>query len=166
MKGIAAALLLLTAPSAPVDNAGVNAVYDRMSAAYAARDRIRLDGIFHSKMVTSSSVANQPPVIGGRALADRVGAGLDRLKESNRQAELSFRIIHRSWVGETAIDVGVLRMRFFGGDREDRTVYSRFLSSLTKRDDGQWVFLTDAPTSASEADWAKATRFEGARFDP
>ena len=167
MKGLfAAALLLFAVPAFAEDNAAVNSVYDRMSAAYATRDRTLLGSIFHSQMVTSSAVADQPAVIGGQALAERVGAGLDRLTQGNRQAELSFRITHRGRAGDTAVDVGVLRMRFRGGDREDRTVYSRFLSTLTRRDDGLWVFLSDSPASATEAHWDEATPFAGARFDP
>ena len=163
---IAAALLHFAAPALAEDNAAVNSVYDRMSAAYATRDRTLLGDVFHPQMVTSSSIADQPPVIGGKALTELIGAGLDRLKQGNRQAELSFRITHRGWAGETAVDVGVLRMRFRGGDRDDRTVYSRYLSTLTRRDDGLWVFLTDSPASASVVDWDKATPFAGARFDP
>jgi hypothetical protein len=166
MKGLlAAALVVLAAPVAAEDNAAVNSVYDRMSEAYARRDRHLLGTIFHPQMVTSSADSNQPPVIGGVALSERVGAGLDRLKQANRQAELGFRITHRGWAGGTAVDVGVLRMRTWGGGREPRTVYSRFLSTLTKRDDGLWAFLSDAPSSAGEADWNKAAPFAGARFD-
>ena len=162
-----AVILLFAVPAfaADADNAGVNSVYHRMSIAYATQDRALLDSIFHSKMVTSSADPGRAAVIGGTAMIELVGAGLDRLKLGNRQAELSFRITHRGWAGETAVDLGVLRMRFSGGGREDRTVYSRFLSTLTRRDDGLWVFLTDSPTSASEADWTKATPFAGARFD-
>ena len=47
-------------------------------------------------------------------------------------------------------------MRFWGGNRDARTVYSRFVSTLARRDDGLWVFLTDSPTPASEADWQAA----------
>jgi hypothetical protein len=162
----AAAMLHIAVPAFAQDNTAVNAVYDRMSAAYATRDRTLLGDVFHPQMVTSSAIADQPAVIGGKALTELVGAGFDRLKQGDRQAELSFRITHRGWAGETAVDVGVLRMRYRGGDREDRTVYSRYLSTLTRRDDGLWVFLTDSPASASAANWDNATPFAGARFDP
>jgi hypothetical protein len=161
----ATALMFLAAPAFAQENVAVNSVYDRMSAAYASRDRAQLSSIFHPQMVTSSATPGQAAVIGGAAMIELVGAGLDRLRTDNRQAELSFRIIHRSWVGETAVDLGVLRMRFWGGERQERTVYSRFLSTLIKREDGAWVFLTDSPSSATEADWHRATAFAGARFD-
>lgn len=159
----ATALLIIAAPVQAEDNGGVNAVYDRMSVAYAQRDRALLGSIFHPQMVTSSGDADQPPVIGGAALAERVGAGLDRLKRGNRQAEIRFRITHRAWAGDTAVDVGVLRMRTWGGGREERIVYSRFLSTLVRLD-GMWMFLTDSPSPASQADWDRATPHADALF--
>jgi hypothetical protein len=162
---IAAVLLLFAAPVQAEDNAGVNAVYDRMSVAYAQHDRSLLSTIFHPRMVTSSAEPDRPPVIGGAALAETVGAGFDRLKQGNRQAELNFRITHRGWAGNTVVDSGVLRMRFRGGHREERTVYSRFLSTLIKQKGGNWMFLADSPRVATQADWDKAAPFPGARFD-
>ena len=165
MTNLLSAILIMAAPAAAQDNAGVNAVYDRMAAAYAARDRAMLATIFHPKMVTSSSAADQPPVIGGAALGERVGAGLDRLKQQDRQAELRFRVSHRGWADDTAVDVGVLRMRTWGGGREPRTVYSRVVSTLVPGEDGTWVFLTDSPAPATQADWDKAEPVSGAKFD-
>src|SRR5687768_10514869 len=109
---VAASLLFFAVPGPADDNAAVNSVYDRMSAAYAKRDRTLLGDIFHPQMVTSSAAPDRPAVIGGKALAELVGTGLDRLRQGHRQAELSFRITHRERAGETAVDVGVLRMRF------------------------------------------------------
>ena len=163
---IAAALLVFAAPVHAEDNAGVNAVYGRMATAYADRDRALLSTIFHPQMITSSSEPDRPPVIGGAALAELVGAGLDRLKLGDRQAELRFRITHRGWAGDTVVDSGVLRMRFRGGQREERTVYSRFLSTLIRQKGGTWMFLADSPSPASQADWDKAAPFPQARFDP
>ncbi len=152
--------------AAHAQGADPNAVYERFAAAYNARD---------AQTLVTTAYAEDAIYVRGDAAS--LATGRDAIlgvyspmfanMTSNAETpQLSFRLAARSATEDMITDVGWYRLRITDAEGEVlNTSYGRFLTVMTKTDEGEWTFLRDLDTGATEALWDAQTPVEGLHFD-
>ena len=146
------------------DNAGINAIYERMSAAYDNLDSAAFADIYAEDGAYLRSGEN-PMLFGISAIIDNYEGFFSTVREQGHRRELLFRIVKRDCSETICSDVGWYQHNRY--DDEGNllgTSYGRFLTTPGKSDDGLWRFIADVDTDAEEAHWVSAKKVQGLFF--
>lgn len=158
------ALLLCQVNVMAQDNAGVNGIYERMSAAYAALDSAAFADIYTENSVYLRSDEN-PMLHGIDAVIGNYEGFFSAVREANGRMELLFRVVQRDCSGDICSDVGWYKLTRFDSDgKREGPFYGRFLTTPGRGDDGLWRFIADVDTGATEGHWNTAIKKDGLHF--
>ena len=163
---IAACILLGLCPALlqAQDNDGINAIYERMSAAYAALDSQAFVDIYAADAAYLRSDEN-PMLTDIDAIIDNYERYFASVREGNGRLELLFRVIKRDCVESICSDVGWYKNSRYDSDGAlEDTSYGRFLTTPGRSEDGMWRFVADLDTGAVEAHWNDAAEIAGLHF--
>lgn len=162
---VASLVLCLTQPAAHAqDNEGINAIYERMTAAYAALDSQAFADIYAADAAYLRSDDN-PMLMDIDAIIDNYERYFASVREENERLELRFRVIKRDCAESICSDVGWYRnSRYDSEGALEGTSYGRFLTTPGRSTDGMWRFIADLDTGAVEAHWNNATEIAGLHF--
>lgn len=165
ISAVLAIALLCASQSQAQDNAGINAIYERMSAAYTNLDSQAFEDIYAADGVYLRS-DESPMRVGVEAIVQNYEEFFSQVREEGGKRELKFRIVKRH-CGETICsDVGWYKLS--GYDSAGNLMgssYGRFLTTPGKGEDGLWRFLADVDTGAVEEHWNAALQIPGVHFD-
>ena len=146
------------------DNSEINAIYERMTAAYAALDPQAFKDIYAANAIYLRSDKNSM-LDSIDAITDNFDNYFSGVREQNDRLELLFRVIERKCTATLCSDVGWYKHNLYDAEGNIRsTFYGRFLTAPGKSTDGLWRFLADLDTGATEAHWNAATRVPGWHF--
>jgi len=152
------------APAAADTNADVNAIYERMA------EGIRTLDPEMSRRTYAADAAYLPPNPGPIDQGERLhalmrGSG-ERLKADQVAMTISYRVVRRTLVGNTAIDMGYYRTAMKRGtDGTEQVRYSKFLLTARREADGTWKISHDASLPSSKEAFEAAQPVPGLRFD-
>lgn len=155
-KELPALLLFCVAAANANDNAGVNAIYERMTAAYDELDAQAFTDIYTADAVYLRS-GESPMRIGIDAIIDNYRGFFSDVKSENGRLELLFRLVKRDCSETLCSDVGWYKLNRYDGDGSlAGTSYGRFLTTPGLGDDGKWRFVADLDTGAEAVHWESA----------
>ena len=162
---LAFALLGLSQAVSAQDNAGVNAIYERMSAAYDNLDSKAFADIYMEDGVYLRS--NESPMrVGVEAIIENYESFFSSVREEGGRRQLLFRIVNRQCSDTLCSDVGWYKLNAYDSEGNlQGTSYGRFLTTPGKGEDGMWRFIADVDTGATEEFWNTAQRIPGVHFD-
>ena len=164
---IAIAILSAAAPASAGSRAdpALNAIYERLAAAKAENAPEKVASEFAAQATLIS--ARPGPPIRGDALAGALRPMAERLKSEKVTVSTAYRVESRRVLGDVALDSGYMRTLFAApaGAARPRDMYNRFLVTFRKKSGGDWKIVGDASLPATSADWDKAARTEGLKFD-
>lgn len=146
------------------DHEGVNGIYERMSAAYAALDSAAFADVYAEDSIYLRSDEN-PMLHGIDAVTANYEAFFSGVRAEGGRMTLLFRVIKRDCAESICSDVGWYKL-----DRYDRdgslqgTSYGRFLTTPGQGDDGLWRFIADVDTDAEASHWDAAVEVPGLHF--
>ena len=146
------------------DGAGVNAIYERMSAAYGELDSQAFRDIYAEDATYLRSDRN-PMLTDVEAIIGNFERYFSSVRGENGRLELLFRVVKRDCTESLCSDVGWYKLNRYGGDGEIAgTSYGRFLTTPGLGDDGMWRFIADVDTGAEAVHWDSATEVPGLHF--
>lgn len=161
---LAGLICLVQGAALAQDNDGVNGIYERMTAAYAALDSQAFADIYASDSIYLRS-DESPMLVGIDPIIDNYEGFFSGVREEDGRLELLFRVIRRACSEAICSDVGWYRLDRYDGDGNlQGTSYGRFLTSPGLSDDGKWRFLADVDTGAEEEHWNDAEAVAGLHF--
>ncbi len=146
-------------------DADVNAIYDRMSAAYAARDPAALARVYARDALVFPSQANAAPVIGHERIEKGPGSFLAATKAKGGALDIRFRVTARRLLGESALDTGVYRLTVTDAAGNREVQVGKFMTVAARGHDGRWSFVADTDTPMPASAWNAAKPHPGAKFD-
>lgn len=162
---LAAALsAFAAAPAAADTNADVNAIYERMAEGIRSHDPEM------SRRTYTADAAYLPPNPGPIDQGERLhalmrGSG-ERLKADNVAMTISYRVVRRTLVGDTAIDMGYYRTAMKRGtDGAEQVRYNKFLLTARREADGTWKISHDASLPSSKEAYEAAQPVAGLKYD-
>ena len=159
------AVLCLCQVATAQDHEGVNAIYERMSAAYASLDSVAFSDIYAADGVYLRSGSN-PMRVGIDAIIGNYEEFFSDVREGGGRRELLFRIVKRACSETLCSDVGWYKHNRYDSDGKlEGTSYGRFLTTPGKGDDGVWRFFADLDTGAEQQHWESAQQVPGLHFD-
>ena len=128
-----------------VDEAAIEAAYERLSEAYATMD-VQMavdqytDDAYHL-------IGTAQRILQGKEELALAFSMLENMKKKGAQLAIEYRIVDRTIQGDLAYDVGYYKLtNTFDG--ETRDAVSKFLTVLKKQADGSWRFQVDHHSSA------------------
>ena len=161
---VAISMLLYAAYGSTQDHDGVNAIYERMSAAYGELDSQAFRDIYAEDATYLRSDRN-PMLTDVEAIIGNFERYFSSVRGENGRLELLFRVVKRDCTESLCSDVGWYKLNRYGGDGEIAgTSYGRFLTTPGLGDDGMWRFIADVDTGAEAVHWDSATEVPGLHF--
>jgi len=146
------------------DNAGINAIYERMTAAYDSLDSQAFADIYAVDAIYLRS-EESPMLDNVEAIIGNYENYFSSVRESNGRLELLFRIVKRDCSETLCSDVGWYKNARYDGDGNlEDTSYGRFLTTPGQSADGMWRFVADLDTDAVEAHWNSAEEVPDLHF--
>ena len=131
--------------------AGVQDVYDRMSAAYESGD-MQAIGNLYTEDAAYVIPNRRAPVISGRdSIVQQFEGFLGSVQERGATASIDFRFVKRSAGATRAHDVGYYRTTVTRNDSVLSRGTGKFATVLEKGSDGVWRFAVDAYTPAPDS---------------
>ena len=161
---LTAVLLISHTGAMAQDNAEINGIYERMSAAYAALDSAAFADVYAADSVYLRSDEN-PMLHGVDAVIGNFERFFSSVRDEDGRMELLFRVVKRDCSEAICSDVGWYKLNRYdsGGDLQG-TSYGRFLTTPGKGDDGLWRFIADVDTGAEAEHWDAAREVPGLHF--
>ena len=157
------ALIASSAVAATAEDAKINNVYARLSAARAAGDVPGMTSAFEPQALL---VDPRPgPVISGAELAARLGPMAERLRTDGVTIQTAYRIERRSVIGDLALDAGYMRQLMTRADGKSAARYSRFLVTLKRDVSGVWKIIGDGSMPAEQPEFDAVKKVEGLHYD-
>lgn len=155
---------LFQSPAQAEDNDGINAIYERMTAAYDSLDSRAFTDIYAVDAVYLRS-EESPMLDNVEAIIDNYENYFSSVRGSNGRLELLFRVVRRDCTETLCSDVGWYKnSRYDSVGNLENTSYGRFLTTPGKSADGMWRFVADLDTGAVEAHWNSAEAVPGLHF--
>jgi uncharacterized protein (TIGR02246 family) len=131
--------------------AGVQDVYDRMSAAYESGD-MQAIGNLYTEDAAYVVPNRRAPVISGRdSIVKQFEGFLGSVRDRGATASIDFRFVKRSAGASRAHDVGYYRTTVTRNDSVLSRGTGKFATVLEKGSDGVWRFAVDAYTPAPDS---------------
>ena len=156
---------LVASQFADASDQGVNAVYERMQAAYASLDAAKLETVYSpdATYLPGSPKAN---VNNRQAIQRGLGGFIDKVRANNGRIEVSFRIVERKRFDGIFIDNGYVRSVIDYGDGKPPVVSNgKFQTAIVRQPDGKWAFVSDSDSETPPASYDKAKPLVGVKFD-
>ena len=160
-----AILALVPASPALADDAAVNAIYDRMSRAYAGADAEALGAVYAPDAVVFPSATGRPVLSGRSAIVAGPGTFLTQTAASGGRLRIAFRVTERRRAGSAVLDSGVYRLTIAGPGMATNHQVGKFMTLSLPQADGQWAFAADTDTPMPAESWDAARPVDGAKFD-
>lgn len=158
-------LCLCLANAKANEDDGINGIYERMTAAYAALDSQAFADIYAEDAAYLRSGEN-PMLMDIDAIIANYENYFSGVRERNGRLELLFRVVKRDCSESICSDVGWYKhSRYDSAGTLEGTSYGRFLTTPGKSPDGLWRFIADLDADAIEAHWSGATETAGLHFD-
>lgn len=132
------------APS--VDEAAIDAVYERFSQAYAELDVQMVLDLYTDDAYYLIGTAQR--ILQGKEELALAFSLLERTKEKNGRLAIEFRIVDRQIIGDLAYDIGYYKLTTTRTDGESREKAAKFVTVLKKQADGSWRFQVDSYSEA------------------
>lgn len=161
-------MTLVTALSAgPVlaEDASVDAIYDRLSAAYEAENALALADVYTKDAVVFPSQPNTSWVIGHERIINGPGAFLTKVKSQGGALAIRFRVTGRRMLGSTVVDTGLYHLTVADAAGKANVQVGKFMTVAVRQPDGRWAFVADTDTPMPASAWDEAKQIPGARFD-
>lgn len=158
-------VLLLSGPVL-ADDAQANAIYDRMSKAYAEMDLALMDKVYAPGAVYVPTEKSFGVIKGREEILVGTKMTFEQVRKNGGKMQIDFRITDRQTFGDLAADAGYFRFTALKPDGTQGMVsYGKFVTMPAKQKDGSWAFASDMSGNATPEAWEKAKPFPGARFD-
>ena len=165
LNRMALVALLCCQPVLAADNADVNAIYERMTEAYAALDSAAFADIYAADGAYLRSGEN-PMLLDIDSIIDNYENFFSGVRDDSGRLELRFRVIKRDCSGTICSDVGWYKLnRYDRGGAVEWTSYGRFLTTPGQSVDGLWRFIADLDSDAEATHWESAEAVSGLHFD-
>lgn len=156
--------MIIVATAAPSfaqsqDDAGINALYTRMSDAVTRVDATAAQTIYNSESIYLGT--GSPPIIGRDSIISAFDSSWKAAAASGGKADLKFRILQRIWHSkDSATDVGFSKFSLAPSEpgKPVRAFYSKFSTLVQRQPDGNWIFRVDIDNQQS-------TKTGAAEFD-
>lgn len=145
------------------DDAGINAVYAKLSQARAAHDVEGMVSAFSSDGLLVD--ARPGPVITGGELEGRLRPMAERVANEGIKIATSYRLERRSVMGDVALDAGYMRQTMERPNAEQTSRYSRFLVTMRRETDGVWRIIGDASMPAEQAQFDALKPVQGLYYE-
>lgn len=122
----------------------INAVYDRMAAAYDTLDLDALAGLYTEDAVYLTPDDDEALMRGREAVRDHFGDFFARVQAGGDQIAITFRIVQREVAGDVAYDAGYYKVDYTRADGSSGASTGKFTTVLRRAEDGTWRFAVDA----------------------
>lgn len=159
-----AVILLSGAASASVGvDAKVNAIYDRMSAAYLKLDEKLLESVYAQNGAYMRSNKDAALLKGREAIVASFAPWYHELRKDNAKISIEFRVIDRKHAKDMVTDIGYYKLTLKSpkeSKRESRQFFGKFIITAIPEENGEWIFYNDLGTGSTQAAYlgAKETR--------
>lgn len=162
----AIAVMIFVLPNfAHASDHGVNAVYERMQAAYASLDASKLETVYapDATYLPRSAKAN----VNSRDMIRRGLTGfIDQVRARKGTIKVSFRVVERKRFNGIYIDNGYVRTAIDNNDGTTPTVSNgKFLTVIAQQPEGHWAFVSDSDSETPPASFDDAKPLSGIKFD-
>lgn len=150
---------------AQASDQGVNAVYERMQAAYGSLDASKLETVYapDATYLPRSAKAN----VNTREAIRRGLAGfIDQVRAGKGTIRVRFRVVERKRFNDVYIDNGYVRTIIDSGDGTPPIVSNgKFLAAIAQQPEGHWAFVSDSDSETPPASFDEAKPLAGIKFD-
>ena len=149
---LAAALLVMTGwairndNTTAADEAAIDAVYERVSQAYAALDKEMILDAYTDDAYYLIDTAQR--LLHGKEDLARAFTKLDRMKQKGGRFAIEFRIVNRNIQGDMAYDVGYYKLTQTRPTGQSQDLAAKFVTVLKRQADGSWRFQVDSYSQA------------------
>ena len=143
----------------------VNAVYERMQAAYASLDASRLETVYapDATFLPGSPKAN---VNTRESIRRGLTGAIDQVRASKGSIKVSFRIVERKRFDGIYIDNGYVRSVIDKGDGKSPVVSNgKFHTAIARQPEGHWAFVSDSDSETPAASYDTAKPLPGLKYD-
>ena len=168
MRSLRLSLVLLSitlSHLAYASDADVNAVYERMQAAYAELDAEHLERVYapDATYLPRSAKAN---VNTRESIRKGAAAFITQIRGKGGTVTMQFRVVERKRFDGVVIDNGYVRTVIDGANGEPPVVsYGKFLTAIARQTDGHWAFVSDGDSETPPAAFDAAVAVAGLKFD-
>lgn len=144
------------------DDAGVNALYDRLSEAVVNSDAAKVASIYRPDSIYLGPGIS--PIVGRDAITSAFTGSWKAARGQGATVDLRFRLLQRIWHGPNVVtDIGFSKFSFIYNDKTKapKIAYDKFVTVALRQKDGSWAFRVDtnnsqpAKTGAAEFDALK-----------
>jgi hypothetical protein len=147
-------------------NAAVNAIYRRMTAAYAGLDLALLATVYDENCLYLSREREVDAALDRNAFWPMFVDLFGQKRQGGETISITFRVIRRTVLHGGVHDVGYYRRRDISPDGARPPGHGKFSTLCVPRPDGGWCFAYDGDVPATAAAYENASPFPGAIFDP
>lgn len=164
LRWIGALAVCMAVAPARADDAAVDALYDRLAAAYAATDAAALADVYAPDATVFPSRPDAAPLTGREAIRRGPGGFLTQAGQRGTKLELHFRVTQRRRQPGAVMDVGVYRLAITAAAGAPQVQVGKFATASMPQADGGWAFVfdTDTPMPAGAWDAARDVRTDHA----
>ena len=155
----------LSAAPAIANNVQVNAIYDRMSAAYASGDAAALAKVYAKDALVFPSQANAPWLTGHKSIENGPGNFLATVRKQSGNLRIRFRVTERFKLTGSVVDAGIYRLSISDADGKESVRVGKFMTVAAPQSDGSWAFVADTDTPMPSEAWSRAVKTGSPKFD-
>jgi ketosteroid isomerase-like protein len=136
----------------------IDRLYQRFSESYPKLDSRSLGNCYADNALLINHYQNNlPQILAGKPaiLADFL-AYFDQLKKEKQKPTIEFVISRRTIAKDRAYDLGYYKFTLSDSTGAGQSSYGKLAIVLAKGKGGEWRFLTDTNSTATEAEYEKA----------
>lgn len=146
----------------------VNAIYDRMSAAYLAMDEKLLESVYSTNAAYLPAGEDSALLKGQKNIvADSIGY-FKELKQFQATMTIEFRVIDRKKTSDMVTDIGFFKITLSppkNSKHQTKYDYGKFIITSIPTTNGNWAFYNDLDAASSESSYNNAKAVAGWKFD-
>ena len=146
----------------------VNAIYDRMSAAYLSLDGNQMKTVYVEDGAYMPNSKDAKLLKGRSAIVADSARHFQQLKDHKAKMTIEFRVIDRKQAPGMVTDIGFFKISLTPSKesgREPRFNFGKFLITAVESENGEWAFYNDLDTKSTESAYTNAKPIDGWKFD-
>lgn len=168
-----AALISSTASALDSVDVKVNAIYDRMSAAYVGFNEKQMEHVYAQD---GAYMPGNTLLKGRKSIAASFIPMFENLKENNAKLNIEFRVIDRKYSKDMVTDVGYYKLTITppkeltkstplnGLEGEPRQSFGKFIITAIPGEEDDWAFYNDLSTGSTQTAYVEAKPITGWKY--
>lgn len=170
MKVLLACLLTMLPTMVMADeiDGEVNAIYTRMSAAYASFDSEKMRSVYDKDGAYLPPGIDDLVLKGHDMLLAKEKHVFSKMKQHGARLSIQFRVTDRKKADGMVTDFGYYKFTMTPSEdtgKEAKTSVGRFLTTSIPQEQGHWAFYSDMDTEANSRFYDEAPRIKGLKYD-